>query len=52
MTAKEFVLNYALNHSDNKNDKGESYFSDLEEFFRECGYECNWKEVIGFTFCG
>lgn len=45
MTAKEFVLDYALNHSDNKNDKGEPYFADLEEFFRECGYEYDWSEV-------
>lgn len=45
MTAKEFVLDYALNHSDNKRPNGESYFSDLKEFFRECGYEYDWKEV-------
>lgn len=45
MTAKEFVLDYVYNHPDNKNDKGESYYSNLDEFFRDCGYEYDWKEV-------
>jgi len=45
MTAREFVLDYALNHPYNKNDKGEPYFSNLEEFFRDCGYEYDWSEV-------
>lgn len=44
MTAKEFVLDYVLNHSDNRNDKGEPYYSNLEEFFRDCGYEYDWSE--------
>lgn len=45
MTAKEFVLDYVLNHRDNKNDKGEPYYSDLEEYFKDQGYEYDWSEV-------
>lgn len=45
MTAKEFVLDYALNHPDNRNDKGEPYFSNLKEFFNECGYEYDYSEI-------
>lgn len=46
MTAKEFVLDYVLNHPDNRNDKGQPYYSTLEEFFKDCGSEYDWKEVI------
>lgn len=45
MTAKEFVLDYVLNHSDNKNNKGENYYSNLEEYFKDQGYAYDWSEV-------
>lgn len=46
MTAREFVLDYALNHPHNKTAKGENYYSNLEEFFKENGYDYEWSEVI------
>lgn len=45
MTAKEFVLDYVLNHPDNRNDKGEPFFSDLMEFFKDSGYCFHWSET-------
>lgn len=45
MTAQEFVLDYILNHPDNKDEKGQPYYSDLEEYFKDQGYEYDWSEV-------
>ncbi len=50
MTAKEFVLDYVLNHPDNIDivvSIGESYFSNLEEFFRDRGCDYVWSEKTG-----
>lgn len=45
MTPKEFVLDYVLNHPDNRDDEGQPYYSNLEEYFGEEGYDHEWSEV-------
>lgn len=40
MTAKEFVLDYALNHEDNINKKtGKSKYKSISDLFEDIGYE-------------